>query len=63
MLTGRVDSALNLIKGGGACHLREKVIAAAAREFVVVADDRKRSDVLGTSWKPVSYTHLRAHET
>ena len=63
MLTGRVDSALNLIKGGGACHLREKVIAAAAREFVVVADDRKRSDVLGTSWKqgiPVEVTPFAA---
>ncbi|WFD32737.1 ribose-5-phosphate isomerase [Malassezia sp. CBS 17886] len=45
-----VDSALNLIKGGGACQLREKVLAEAAKKFVVVADYRKRSAVLGTSW-------------
>lgn len=45
-----VDSALNLIKGGGACHLQEKVIANAAKELIIVADNRKRSHVLGTSW-------------
>ncbi|WFD01178.1 ribose-5-phosphate isomerase [Malassezia yamatoensis] len=46
-----IDSALNLIKGGGACQLREKVLAEAAKEFVVVADYRKRSKVLGEAWK------------
>ena len=30
----RVDSQLNCVKGGGACHLREKVLAEAARTFV-----------------------------
>lgn len=29
-----VDSKLNCIKGGGACHLREKVIAEAAQTLV-----------------------------
>ena len=46
-----MDSALNLIKGGGACQLREKVIANAAKEFIVVADFRKQSSVLGQGWK------------
>ncbi|CAD6929582.1 unnamed protein product [Tilletia laevis] len=46
----RVDNFLNCIKGGGACHLREKVLAEAAREFVVVADYRKNSDLLGDKW-------------
>lgn len=46
----RVDSALNLIKGGGACQLREKILAASTNTFVVVADYRKRSNVLGRSW-------------
>ena len=46
-----VDNALNCIKGGGACHLREKVLAEAAREFIVVADYRKNSSLLGTAWK------------
>ncbi|KAK0564314.1 ribose-5-phosphate isomerase rki1 [Tilletia horrida] len=45
-----VDNFLNCIKGGGACHLREKVLAEAAREFVVVADYRKNSQILGKTW-------------
>jgi len=45
-----VDSDLNCIKGGGACQLREKVLAEMARTFIVVADYRKNSAVLGTSY-------------
>jgi len=45
-----VDHNLNCIKGGGACHLREKVLAEAAKTFVVVADYRKNSEVLGTTY-------------
>jgi ribose 5-phosphate isomerase A len=43
-----VDPALNLIKGRGAAHTREKVVAAAARRFVVLVDDSKMVDQLGT---------------
>lgn len=46
----RVDSKLNAIKGGGACQLREKVLAEAAKTFIIVADYRKNSELLGTSW-------------
>jgi len=35
-----------LIKGGGAAHLREKVVAAAADRFVVIADSSKPVDAL-----------------
>lgn len=45
----RVDHELNCIKGGGACHLREKVLAEAAETWIVVADFRKNSEVLGTT--------------
>ncbi|TIC34074.1 ribose-5-phosphate isomerase [Wallemia mellicola] len=45
-----VDNNLNAVKGGGACHLREKVLAEAAKIFVIVADERKNSKLLGTSW-------------
>ncbi|WWD21969.1 ribose-5-phosphate isomerase [Kwoniella shandongensis] len=45
-----VDNELNSIKGGGACQLREKVLAEAADTWVIVADYRKNSHVLGTSW-------------
>jgi ribose 5-phosphate isomerase A len=33
-----------LIKGGGAAHLREKIVAAAADRFVVIADSSKPVD-------------------
>ncbi|KAK4688432.1 ribose 5-phosphate isomerase A, partial [Tremellales sp. Uapishka_1] len=45
-----VDNELNAIKGGGACQLREKVLAEAAETWVIVADFRKNSKVLGTTW-------------
>jgi ribose 5-phosphate isomerase A len=46
-----VDSNLNCIKGGGACHLREKVLAEAAKTFILVADHRKNVQHLGTNFK------------
>jgi len=33
----RVDAELNCIKGGGACQLREKVLAEAAKTFVCLS--------------------------
>lgn len=35
-----------LIKGGGGAHTREKIVAAAAERFVVIADATKLVDVL-----------------
>jgi ribose 5-phosphate isomerase A len=35
-----------LIKGGGGAHLREKVVAAAAERFIVIADSSKPVDAL-----------------
>ncbi|EMG46154.1 RKI1 Ribose-5-phosphate isomerase [Candida maltosa Xu316] len=46
-----VDPQLNLIKGGGACLFQEKLVAAAAKKFIVVADYRKESKKLGESWR------------
>lgn len=37
-----VDPAFSLIKGGGAAHLREKLVASCAKKMVVVADASKR---------------------
>lgn len=34
------DTQLTLIKGGGGCQLQEKIVAAAAKTFVVIADYR-----------------------
>jgi ribose 5-phosphate isomerase A len=43
-----VDPDLNLIKGRGAAHTREKVVAAMADRFVVLADASKLVDRLGS---------------
>ena len=66
-----VDKGLSCIKGGGACQLREKVLAEAADtcvlfflfyaslfhlhcySWIVVADYRKNSQVLGTNVRPL----------
>ncbi len=45
-----VDPRRNLIKGGGACHTREKLVDSRARRFVVVVDETKLSDVLGSAF-------------
>src|ERR1017187_1339819 len=37
---------LDLIKGGGGALLREKIVASAAKEFIVVADSTKLVEVL-----------------
>jgi ribose 5-phosphate isomerase A len=48
-----IDPHLNLIKGGGGAHLREKVIAAASKKMVVIADSGKLVPVLGKFPLPV----------
>lgn len=45
-----VDPQLTLIKGGGGCQTQEKVVAASAVTFVVIADDSKQSTYLGEKW-------------
>ena len=41
-----VDPGFQLIKGGGACHVQEKLVAAQADRFVVVVDSTKLVDRL-----------------
>ncbi len=48
-----VDPALNLIKGLGGALFREKLVAAAAKRFVVVVDESKMVDQLGRGVLPV----------
>ena len=45
-----VDPELNLIKGGGGALLREKVVAQASRTNIIIVDESKLSDCLGTHW-------------
>lgn len=46
----QVDPMFNLIKGGGGALLKEKIVAASAKRFVVVVDKTKRVPVLGGSF-------------
>ena len=47
------DRQLHLIKGGGAALTREKIVAAASRRFICIADDSKLVEVLGNFPLPV----------
>ncbi len=62
-----VDPSFQLIKGGGACHVQEKLVAALAEKFIVVVDSSKiveklnldfklPVEVLPSAWKQVQKT-------
>ena len=46
----QVDHDFNLIKGGGGALLKEKIVAASAKQFIVLVDHTKRVPVLGGSF-------------
>src|ERR1700722_6823677 len=48
-----VDPRLRLIKGGGGAMLREKIVASATKQLVIVADASKQVPVLGKFPLPV----------
>ena len=56
------DPDLNLIKGGGAAHLREKMVAVNSKRMVVIADASKQVSVLGKFPLPVEIVQF-AHGT
>lgn len=53
-----VAPGLALIKGGGGAHLREKIVASAAKQFIVVADSTKVVQHLGRFPLPVEVIQL-----
>ncbi len=59
-----VDPKFQLIKGGGACHVREKLVASKANQLLIVVDETKMVkslnkvfplpvEVLPNAWKQV----------
>ena len=48
-----IDRELRLIKGGGGALLREKIVANAARRFIVIVDEAKFVERLGAFPLPV----------
>ncbi|HHJ38781.1 MAG: ribose-5-phosphate isomerase [Methylothermaceae bacteria B42] len=48
-----INPRLQLIKGGGGALTREKIIAAASKKFVCIADEGKCVDILGKFPLPI----------
>lgn len=53
-----VDPAFRLVKGGGGALLREKIVAAASKHMVVIADETKWVETLGAFPLPVEVTRF-----
>jgi ribose 5-phosphate isomerase A len=57
-----VSDALDLIKGGGGAHTREKVVNYSSRRNVIIVDASKRSRRLGERWpvpvEVLAFAHL-----
>ena len=49
----QIDTALNLIKGMGGALAREKIVASASKQLVIVADESKKVKSLGENNHPV----------
>ncbi len=57
-----IDPQLQLIKGAGGALLREKIVACAAKKFVVIADPTKKVEQLGHLFPlPVEVLPLAIH--
>ncbi len=49
----QIDPQLNLIKGMGAALAREKIVASASKQNIIIADENKKAQVLGEKNHPV----------
>lgn len=58
-----IDHDFNMIKGGGACLLWEKIIAHASRQMITICDETKIVDRLGNFPLPVEVVPFAWHQT
>ena len=49
----QIDENLNLIKGMGGALTREKIVAAASKTLIIIADERKKAKILGENGQQV----------
>lgn len=52
------DGSLHLIKGGGGALTREKIVAAASKQFVCIADESKWVETLGRFPLPIEVLEI-----
>ena len=57
-----INEHLQMIKGGGGCLTREKIIAQVAKKFICIADQTKKVDILGKFPLPIEVIPMaRSH--
>ncbi len=49
----QIDNELNLIKGMGGALTREKIVASASKRLIIIADSRKKVNIIGENNQPV----------
>jgi ribose 5-phosphate isomerase A len=49
----KINNHLQIIKGGGGAHTREKIVATVAKRFICIADESKWTDLLSTDETPL----------
>lgn len=58
-----IDRAFNMVKGGGACLLWEKIVAHASKKMICVCDETKIVDCLGKFPLPVEVVQFGWKQT
>ncbi|MEO0797678.1 MAG: ribose-5-phosphate isomerase RpiA [Pseudomonadota bacterium] len=59
--TDEIDQSMRLIKGGGGALLREKIVANASDQLVIIADSDKLVETLGAFKLPIEVVRFGIH--
>ncbi|MBS0606915.1 MAG: ribose-5-phosphate isomerase RpiA [Parachlamydiales bacterium] len=58
-----IDPQKRMIKGGGGALVREKIVASMSKEMIVIVDEGKCVDKLGSAKLPVEVISFASHAT